>query len=177
MAFIIVANKQGYDQYVDETQATAAFHDADTSHCGETFPVALLTEAQKRHMAHGTHDMTGATDKPCHTDTADAQDGPDTQENQALQREYTRTTPLKIATPDDVYTDGSLKRGEELKAGAGVFFTSSGRTMHIKFTGRKAILRAELIAILVALREWDKDERMIIYTDSLLSLTNIRQAV
>jgi len=178
VAFIIVGNKQGYDQYVDEIKATAAFQDADTSHWGKTFPVALLIEAQKTDMAHGTHDATGASDKPCHTDTADAQDGvPDTQENEALQREYTRTTPLKIATPDDVYTDESLKRGEELKAGAGVLFTSSGRTMHIKFTGKKAILRAELIAILVALREWDKDERMIVYTDSLLSLTNIRQAV
>jgi len=81
VAFIIVANKQGYDRYVDEKKATAAFQDADTSHCGKTFPVALLTEAQKRDMAHGTHDVTGASDKPCHTNTADAQDGvPDTQE-------------------------------------------------------------------------------------------------
>ena len=54
--FIIVANKQGYDQYVDETKATAAFQDADTSHCGKTFPVALLTEARKVtwHTVHTT---------------------------------------------------------------------------------------------------------------------------
>jgi ribonuclease HI len=178
VAFIIVANIQGYDKYVDETKATAAFQGADTHHCGKTFPVALLTEAQKRDMAHGTHDVAGASDKPYHTDTVNAQNGvPDAQEDKALQGEYTRAAPLQIATPDDVYTDGSLKRGEELKAGAGVFFTSSGRTMHIKFTGKKAILRAELIAILVALREWELDDRIIIYTDSLLSLTSIQQAV
>jgi len=151
VAFIIVANEQGYDKYEDETNATAAFQDADTGHGGETFPVALLTEAQKRDMAHATHDVTGAPDKPCHTDTADAQVGvPATQEKEALQREYTRTTQLKIATPDDVYTGRSLKRGEELKAGAGGFFTSSGRTMQSKFTGKMAILRTEPIAILVA---------------------------
>ena len=65
---------------MDETKATTAFQDADTSHCGKTFPVALLTEAQKIDMAHGTHDVAGASDKPYHTDTADSQDGvPDTQ--------------------------------------------------------------------------------------------------
>ena len=102
---------------------------------------------------------------------------PDALDNMALHGEYERTTPLSIAMPEDVYTDGSLKRGEELKAGAGVYCTSTRKTMHIKFTGKKAILRAELIAIIVALREWSVNQKTVIYTDSLLSLTNIQQAV
>jgi hypothetical protein len=73
------------------------------------------------------------------------------------ERAYTCTTPLKIATPDDVYTDGSLKRGEEFEAGAGVFFTSSGRTIHIKSTGKTSILRAGLVVMSVALQEWDEN--------------------
>jgi len=35
--------------------------------------------------------------------------------------------------------------------------------MHITFTGKKAILRAELIAIIEALREWSVDQKIVIY--------------
>jgi hypothetical protein len=47
VAFILVANIQGYDNYVDETKATTAFQDADTEQCGKSFPVILLSAAQK----------------------------------------------------------------------------------------------------------------------------------
>ena len=139
---------------------------ADTEHWGKCFPVILLSAAQTRDMTHGTHDITGASDKPCHADPHDAHTGvptPDAHDNMALQGEYQRTTQLSMATPEYVYTDRSLKRGEESKARAGVYFTSTRKTMHIKFTGKTAILRAELIAILAASKEWFESQKRVIH--------------
>ena len=70
---MIVANTLGYDKYVDETQATAAFKHADAKCCGITFPVTLLTQAQRNDMTHETHDVMGASNQPYHNDTADTQ--------------------------------------------------------------------------------------------------------
>jgi ribonuclease HI len=180
VAFIVVANTPGYAKYVDETQATDAFKKADTTHCKMAFPVALLTDDKKAAMTSGEHSVMGPSKLKRHPDTTDTQPDEymlDEAELNALRDEYENTPPVGIATADDVYTDGSLKRGDTLKAGAGVYFASTGRTMYIRFTGKRAILRAELVAILVALREWPEDERIVIYTDSLLSLTSIQKAV
>jgi len=154
-AFIVVANTPGYAKYVDETQATDAFKKADTTHCKTDFPVTLLTRDQKTAMTDNTHDVMGPSEREYHPDTTDTQPDDymlDKVELEALRGEYGNTLPMGTAATDDVYTDeGSLKRGDELKAGAGVYFTSSGRVMHVRFTGKRAILRADLIAIVVAL--------------------------
>ena len=87
VAFILLSNTQGCENYVDETKPTTDFQDADTEHCGKPFPVVHLSAAQKRDMTHGTHDMSGASDKPCHADTHDAHTGvptPDAHHNMAL---------------------------------------------------------------------------------------------
>ena len=69
-----------------------------------------------------------------------------------------------------LYTDGSKIRGE---VGAGVYDALSGKGLTMKVQGPQTVNRAELVAILAALRYAGNGDA-VIYTDSLVALLKLR---
>ena len=70
-----------------------------------------------------------------------------------------------------MYTDGSKMGG---RVGAGLYCAHTGRGWTMKVAGPQTVNRAELTAILYALRVARVDQPLILYTDSKVSLDKIR---
>jgi ribonuclease HI/exonuclease III len=175
--FIMVANIQGLRDHFDAT-AVEQLPQATRLLAGHTGTLTLPSVAKLEDIRDGEHLLSSPPDAPPNPPPSSVcvRTLDETRGREGLRALYTTEGLETVATPHDVYTDGSLKQ-KGVASGAGVYCPGSGKKYTIRYSGKKSIHRAELLAILVALRNWEKDAPVRLYSDSRNSLLDIRRTL
>ena len=150
----LIGNQAGYDKYFHGDIAEEELHKANMTHGGRKWPVEVPTAEDISDSVATEHELHNPPDKP--TDTtylADRPSGDNPKEvivgDLPVEAGITQMESSEAIGGDtDVYTDGSLRKGG--KSGSGVYMPSKELHMAIEYSGRRSVLRAELVAILWA---------------------------